>query len=538
MPDKIEVFDTTLRDGTQGEHVTLSAKDKIRIAKRLDQIGVDIIEGGWPGSNPKDQEFFERALDEEWYHTSICAFGSTRRAKYAPEDDHNLQCLLNAKTPVVSIFGKSWRLHAEVALGVTVEENLELIHSSVAYLKSHGKHVVYDAEHFFDGYKDDPEYAILTLQAALEAGANTLVLCDTNGGTLPLEIYKIVGKVADRVGAPIGIHTHNDAGCAVANSLMAIEAGARHVQGTISGIGERCGNADLCVVLADLQLKMGYHCLSDEQLAQMADLYRFVNEIANLQPVDRAPYVGRSAFAHKGGVHVSAVMKEPRAYEHITPELIGNKRRVLVSDLSGQSNIRYKAEELGITLTEKDQAKKAVTRIKELEHLGYEFEGAEASFELLIRTLQGEDHTYFELERLRVRSEDGDGEGGSRSEATLALYVGGDRGLVAAEGTGPVDAMSNALRQALGAFYPQLENVRLSDYKVRVLTPEDGTAAQVRVLMEHRDSSRRWHTVGVSNNIMDASWQALSDGLRYHLYFMEEQEKSATKPVASEQKTT
>ena len=481
MADHIEVFDTTLRDGTQGEHVTLSAKDKIRIAKRLDQIGIDIIEGGWPGSNPKDQEFFERALDEEWYHSRICAFGSTRRAQNAPEDDHNLQCLLKAQTPVVSIFGKSWRLHAEVALGVTVEENLKLIHSSVEYLKAHGKHVVYDAEHFFDGYKDDADYAILALQAALEAGADTLVLCDTNGGILPLEIYRIVGKVADRIGAPLGIHTHNDAGCAVANSLTAIEAGARHVQGTISGIGERCGNAEW------------------------------------------------RAFAHKGGVHVSAVMKEPRAYEHITPELIGNKRRVLVSDLSGQSNIRYKAEELGITLTEKDQAKRAVKRIKELEHLGYEFEGAEASFELLIRTLQGEDHTYFELERLRVRSEDGSG--GTCSEATLALDVGGKRTLVAAEGTGPVDAMSNALRQALGSFYPQLEHVRLSDYKVRVLTPEDGTAAQVRVLMEHRDKAKRWHTVGVSNNIMDASWQALSDGLRYHLYALEEHEKSLVESV-------
>ena len=522
MADKIEVFDTTLRDGTQGEHVTLSAKDKIRIAKRLDQLGVDIIEGGWPGSNPKDQEFFERAVDEEWYHAKICAFGSTRRAQFAPEDDHNLQCLLKANTPVVSIFGKSWRLHAEVALGVTVEENLDLIHSSVAFLKSHGKHVVYDAEHFFDGYKDDSEYAIHTLVAALEAGANTLVLCDTNGGTLPTEMYKIVETVAKKVKAPIGIHTHNDAGCAVANSLVAVEAGVRHVQGTISGIGERCGNADLCVVLADLQLKMGYRCLSDEQLAHMVDMYQFVNEVANLQPVDRAPYVGRSAFAHKGGVHVSAVMKEPRAYEHITPELIGNKRRVLVSDLSGQSNIRYKAEELGITLTEKDQAKRAVKRIKELEHLGYEFEGAEASFELLIRTLQGEDHSYFKLDRLRVRSEDGNA--GFCAEATLALHVNGERTLVASEGTGPVDAMSNALRQALIAFYPQLENVRLSDYKVRVLTPEAGTAAQVRVLMEHRDGAKRWHTVGVSENIMDASWQALSDGLRYHLYALEEQE--------------
>ena len=528
MADKIEVFDTTLRDGTQGEHVTLSARDKIRIAKRLDQLGVDIIEGGWPGSNPKDQEFFERAADEEWFKSQICAFGSTRRSQNPPEEDHNLQCLLKANTPVVSIFGKSWRLHAEVALGVSLKKNLELIHSSVYHLKEHQKHVVYDAEHFFDGYKDDSEYAISTLEAALDAGADTIVLCDTNGGTLPLEIYHIVGKVADRIAAPLGIHTHNDSGCAVANTLMAVEAGARHVQGTISGIGERCGNADLCVVLADLQLKMGYHCLGD-QLSSLADVYRFVHEVANLQPVDRAPYVGRSAFAHKGGVHVSAVMKEPKAYEHVAPELVGNRRRVLVSDLSGQSNIRYKAEELGIDLTEKKQAKQAVKRIKELEHLGYEFEGAEASFELLIRTLQGEDHTYFTLERLRVRSEDGNG--GTCSEATLALDVEGKRTLVAAEGTGPVDAMSNALRQALSGFYPRLNSVRLSDYKVRVLTPEDGTAAQVRVLMEHSDHAIRWHTVGVSNNIMEASWQALSDGLRYHLYSINEKQNKNVEPL-------
>ncbi len=521
MADLIEVFDTTLRDGTQGEHVTLSAKDKIRIAKRLDQLGVDIIEGGWPGSNPKDQEFFERAADEAWMRSRICAFGSTRRANNTPEEDHNLNCLLQAGTPVVSIFGKSWRLHAEVALGVSLEENLDLIYSSVAFLKAHQKHIVYDAEHFFDGFKDDPEYAISTLQRAHEGGADVIVLCDTNGGTLPLEIYHIVGKVADRIAAPLGIHTHNDAGCAVANTLMAVEAGARHVQGTISGIGERCGNADLCSVIADLQLKMGFHCVNEEQLKSLSDVYRFVHEVANLQPVERAAYVGRSAFAHKGGVHVSAVMKEPRAYEHTEPELVGNRRRVLVSDLSGQSNIRYKAEELGIELTEKDLAKQAVQRIKELEHLGYEFEGAEASFELLIRTIQGDNTTYFKLERLRVRSEDG--HGGTCSEATLALDVGGERTLVAAEGSGPVDAMSNALRKALAGFYPQLEDVRLSDYKVRVLTPEEGTAAQVRVLMEHHDSHRRWHTVGVSNNIMEASWQALSDGLRYHLYAFTEQ---------------
>ncbi len=517
MANHIELFDTTLRDGTQGEHVTMSAQDKIRIAKRLDRMGIDIIEGGWPGSNPKDQEFFSRARDEDFQHARICAFGSTRRVQFTPEEDPNLQAMLQAQTPVVSIFGKSWTLHAEVALGVTLAENVELIRSSVAYLKSHGKHIVYDAEHFFDGYKEHPAYALETLHAAAEAGASVLVLCDTNGGTLPMEVYNIVGEIVQKFDVPIGIHTHNDGACAVANTLMAVEAGARHVQGTINGIGERCGNADLCAVIADLQIKMGYDCIEPAQLGTLADMSHFVDEVANLVPVDRAAFVGRSAFAHKGGIHVSAVMKEPRAYEHITPELVGNKRRVLVSDLSGQSNVRYKAEELGIVLSEKDMARQAVQRIKELEHLGYEFEGAEASFELLLRTIKGEAAEFFALERLRVRSEDGE-DGKAFSEATLAIEVHGHRTLVAAEGSGPVDAMSNALREALVGFYPDLLDVRLADYKVRVLTPEEGTAAKVRVLIEHRSKANNgWHTVGVSNNLLDASWQALSDGIRYHL---------------------
>ena len=531
MADHIELFDTTLRDGTQGEHVSLSARDKIRIAHRLDALGIDIIEGGWPGSNPKDQEFFERAKDIQWKHARICAFGSTRRAQHIPEDDPNLRALLKAGTPVVSIFGKSWTLHAEVALGVTLEENLELIHSSVAFLKAHGKHVVYDAEHFFDGFKADAGYAFATLNAAIEGGADVLVLCDTNGGTLPSEMYNLVGKVCDRIGHPIGIHTHNDGSCAVANTLMAVEAGARHVQGTINGIGERCGNADLCAVIADLQLKMNYQCVESSELSTLAEVSRFVNEVANLDPVDRAAFVGRSAFAHKGGVHVSAVMKDPRAYEHIDPELVGNRRRVLVSDLSGQSNVRYKAEELGIELTDKGQAGKAVKRIKELEHLGYEFEGAEASFELLLRTIKGEPTDYFSLERLRVRSEDG--QGGAFSEATLAVNVSGHRTLVAAEGRGPVDAMSNALREALLGYYPELKNVRLADYKVRVLTPEEGTAAQVRVLIEHHTDEKSWNTVGVSHNILEASWQALSDGLRFHLLTLKLTGGAKARPQAS-----
>ena len=517
--ERIELFDTTLRDGTQGEHVTLSVNDKIRIAKRLDTFGIDIIEGGWPGSNPKDQEFFERACKNTWQNAKICAFGSTRRSQNTSIEDPNLQALINAETGVVSIFGKSWLLHVDRALNVSPDENLDMIRESVKWLIEQDRRVIYDAEHFFDGYKDNEEYALETLHAASEVGADVLVLCDTNGGTMPSEIRQITRHIcslmSDHV---IGIHAHNDSGVATANSIAAVEAGARHVQGTINGIGERTGNADLCTVIACLQHKLGYHCISDEQLSTLADLSQFVYEICNMLPIDRAPFVGRSAFAHKGGIHVSAVMKEPRAYEHMHPKIVGNKRRVLVSDLSGQSNVRYKAQEMGILLNEHDEARRAVQRIKELEHLGYEFQGAEASFELLLRTIQGEDTEMFKLDRLRVYSEQ-DEDGLERSEATVAVFVGEHRELAVGEGVGPVDALSRALNQALYRFYPRLEALRLADYKVRVLTPEKATAASVRVLIEHHDTNGEdiWHTVGVSPNILDASWQALTDGVRYYL---------------------
>lgn len=512
----IELFDTTLRDGTQGEHVTLSAQDKLRIARRLDAFGIDLIEGGWPGSNPKDQAFFEAGRKEEWSRAQICAFGSTRHASKRPAEDRNLQALLEADTEVVVIFGKSWTLHVTGGLEVSLDENLDMIASSVEFLREHGKRVIYDAEHFFDGYSDDSEYALQTLTAAAEAGADTLVLCDTNGGTLPTDIDQIVRTVGERFDQTLGIHAHNDAGCAVANTLTAVKAGARHVHGTVNGIGERCGNADLSAVIPGLQLKMGYHCIDEERLSSLTELANFVNDVANLDPINRSPYVGRSAFAHKGGIHVSAVMKDPRAYEHVEPERIGNKRRVLVSDLSGRSNVRYKAEEMGIELDGEREARKAVQRIKELEHLGYEFEGAEASFELLLRTIQGESTDFFTLERLRVRSEK-DGERFDCSEATIAIRVQDHTELVAAEGVGPVDALSSALKKALMGFYPQLASVRLADYKVRVLTPQEGTAASVRVLVEHQDGKHIWNTVGVSDNILEASWQALADGIRYHL---------------------
>ena len=527
--ERIELFDTTLRDGTQGEHVTLSVNDKIRIAHRLDAFGVHIIEGGWPGSNPKDQEFFERASKETWQQTDICAFGSTRRAQNISSEDPNLLALLKAETNTVSIFGKSWLLHVEKALNVTPKENLEMITSSIAWLVQNHRRVIYDAEHFFDGYKDDTGYALETLRAAAEAGADVLVLCDTNGGTMPLEIGQITEHVCSEMSNhTIGIHAHNDSGVATANTIMAVESGARHVQGTINGIGERTGNADLCTVIACLQHKLGYHCVSEEQLTTLADLSHFVYEICNMLPIDRAPFVGRSAFAHKGGIHVSAVMKEPCAYEHMAPEIVGNKRRVLVSDLSGQSNVRYKAQELGIPLNGREEARRAVQRIKELEHLGYEFQGAEASFELLLRTIKGEDTEMFRLDRLRVYSEQ-DEQGSEWSEATVAVFVGEHRELAVGEGVGPVDALSRALNQALYHFYPRLEALRLADYKVRVLTPEKATAASVRVLIEHHDTNGEdiWHTVGVSPNILDASWQALTDGVRYYLL--------RTKPVVEAQ---
>ncbi len=523
----IELFDTTLRDGSQAEHVTLSVSDKMRIAHRLDAFGIHVIEGGWPGSNPKDQEFFQEASAATWKQAQICAFGSTRRAGNTPEKDPNLQAMLASGTSVVSIFGKSWTLHVERALAVSRKENLDMIASSIGYLTNQGRRVIYDAEHFFDGYKDDPSYALKTLEEAAQAGADVLVLCDTNGGTLPSEVGRIVRAVSERFDT-IGIHPHNDSGCGVANALAAVEAGARHVQGTINGIGERVGNADLCTIVACLQAKMGYQCVPPECLAGLADLSHFVDEVANLLPLDRAPFVGRSAFAHKGGIHVSAVMKEPRAYEHLDPEVVGNKRRVLVSDLSGQSNVRYKAKELGIELNGQRETREAVKRIKTLEHLGYEFQGAEASFELLLRSIRGEQTKMFTLDRFRVHTAKGQ-RGVQWSEATVAVFVRGKRELAVAEGLGPVDALSNALHKALCVSYPRLGALRLADYKVRVLGSESATEATVRVLIEHHEAGgdRRWHTVGVSKNILDASWQALTDGICYYLLHTESSQLSA-----------
>ncbi len=518
MKKKIYTYDTTLRDGTQGEEVSFSAEDKIKIAKRLDAFGIDYIEGGWPGSNPKDMEFFEKAREIKFTHAKIAAFGSTRRAKNKVEDDANIKALLDAQTPVVTIFGQTWILHVKEALQITEEENLEIISDSVAYLKKNGKEVVYDAEHFFDGFKSDKPYAIKTLQAAQTSGADVIVLCDTNGGTMPWEVSDIVDEIKPYITAQLGIHTHNDCELGVANSLAAIQHGAMHVQGTINGYGERCGNANLCSIIPNLEIKLGCETVGAEQLKKLTDLSRYVSELANLKHRKNMAYVGESAFAHKGGVHVSAVMKTPKTYEHIEPETIGNVRRVLVSDLSGRSNVLYKAEELGLKIDDKSPAaQKIVEDLKEMEHYGYYFEDAEASFELLIKKHTGEIKKLFELERFKISIHKDSNDMEARSEAMIKVRVGDETEMTAAEGNGPVNAMDKALRKALERFYPQLKEIQLTDYKVRVLDSQNATAAKVRVLIETKNGTSSWNTVGVSSDVVDASWKALVDSITYHL---------------------
>jgi 2-isopropylmalate synthase len=518
MKKKIFTYDTTLRDGTQGEEVSFSAEDKIKIAKRLDAFGIDYIEGGWPGSNPKDMEFFEKAREINFAHAKIAAFGSTRRAKNKVEDDANIKALLDAQTPVVTIFGKTWILHVKEALQITEEENLEIISDSVAYLKKNGKEVVYDAEHFFDGFKGDKPYAIKTLQAAQSSGADVIVLCDTNGGTMPWEVSQIVDEIKPYITVTLGIHTHNDCELGVANSLAAIKQGATHAQGTINGYGERCGNANLCSIIPNLEVKFGFETVGKEQLKKLTDISRYVSELANLKHRKNAAYVGESAFAHKGGVHVSAVMRTPKTYEHIEPEVVGNVRRVLVSDLSGRSNVLYKAEELGLKIDDKSPAaQKIVEDLKEMEHYGYYFEDAEASFELLVKKHTGEIKKLFELERFKISIHKDSNDVEARSEAMIKVRVGDETEMTAAEGNGPVNAMDKALRKALERFYPQLKEIQLTDYKVRVLDSQNATAAKVRVLIETKNGTSSWNTVGVSSDVVDASWKALVDSITYHL---------------------
>lgn len=515
---KIEIYDTTLRDGSQAEDISFSVDDKLRITEKLDELGIHYIEGGWPGSNPKDMEFFKKAQKLRLKNSKVVAFGSTHRPKHKIQDDANIKALLDSNSKIITIFGKTWNFHVKEALKISLDENIDLIHDTVAYLKKKVKTVFFDAEHFFDGYKDNPKFALKCLLSAQEAGADCLVLCDTNGGTLPDTIKSVITKIMKKVNSPIGIHAHNDSDCAVANSVVAIESGASHVQGTINGLGERCGNANLCSVIPNLQVKKGMSCITDNQLMRLRDVSRFVNEIANLRHFKRQPFVGDSAFAHKAGIHVSAIRKRPETYEHIRPEVVGNSQRVLISDLAGKSNILRKAEEFGINLDPNSpQVQHIVTTLKKLENEGFQFEGAEASFELLMKKSLGLHKRFFDLIGFRTINEKRQEGEKPVSEATIMVKVGGHIEHTAATGNGPVNAIDNALRKALEKFYPALKNVRLQDYKVRVLTTGKGTSAKVRVLIESGDESQRWGTVGVSENIIEASYQALVDSIEYKL---------------------
>ncbi|MCE5324233.1 citramalate synthase [bacterium] len=518
MP-KIAIYDTTLRDGTQGEGINFSAEEKLKVARRLDDFGVAYIEGGWPGSNPKDIEFFELAKHTGFKNAKLAAFGRTRHPKYAAEDDPLLLELLKAETPVITIFGKSWDLHVRDVFRVTLDQNLEMIHDSVKFLVANGREVIFDAEHFFDGYKSDAEYALKTLEAAESAGAACLVLCDTNGGRLPSEVSQTIDIVKSRCHADIGIHAHNDSDLAVANSVAAIQHGAVHVQGTINGLGERCGNANLTTIMPIVELKLGMKCLPDGMIRKLTELSRSIDEIANRVPEDGQPFVGASAFAHKAGVHVDAMMKNPLTYEHIQPDSVGNRRRMLVSEYAGKSTIVEKAQQYDVDLTRQSpEVKSILNKVMDLEHDGYSFEEAEGSFELLLKKSLGMYRKLFDLKGFRVIIEKRGPHEEPITEATLKVAVDGEEAFTVAEGDGPVHAMDNALRLALSQFYgEELARIKLTDFKVRVINSRAATAAKVRTIIETRDSSEVWNTVGVSENIIEASWQALADGVEYGL---------------------
>ncbi|MBI3594423.1 MAG: citramalate synthase [Nitrospirae bacterium] len=519
----VEIYDTTLRDGAQAEDISFLVEDKLRITQKLDELGVHFIEGGWPGANPKDIDYFKEVKKLSLKNSTVVAFGSTRRAQNRPSKDSTLRELIRAGTPVITIFGKSWNLHVEEALNISLKKNLELISDSVAYLVSKKKRVFYDAEHFFDGYKANPEYAIKTLKKAEEAGAETIILCDTNGGTMSWEVREIFRVVDGEIRTPLGIHTHNDSETAVANALVAVELGAKQVQGTINGYGERCGNANLCSLIPNLKLKMKVECISDDQMKKLSEVSRFVSEIANLPHHKKAAYVGESAFAHKGGIHVHAVRKKSETYEHVLPQRVGNRQRFLISDYSGKSNLLQKANVYGIKISEKSkELQELLHSLKELESQGFQFEGAEGSFELLMRKAVGKHKRFFELIKFRVIVEKQMENGETVSEASIQLKVGHDMEHTVALGNGPVNALDNGLRKALEKFYPALKHVKLLDYKVRVLAATGGTRSKVRVLIESGDEQGKWGTVGVSENIIEASWQALVDSIEYKLLKEEE----------------
>lgn len=534
MTNRLWIYDTTLRDGAQREGLCLSLEDKLRIAHRLDSLGVPFIEGGWPGANPKDVQFFWRLQEEPLKQAEVVAFCSTRRPGIQVTEDEMLQPILAAGTRWVTIFGKSWDLHVTEGLKTTLSENLAMIRETVEYLRSQGRRVIYDAEHWFDGYKHNSNYALETLKAAAEAGAEWLVLCDTNGGTLPHEVTEIVRDVVEfkqrlfgEAMPQLGIHAHNDSGVAVANSLAAVQEGARMVQGTINGYGERCGNANLCTLIPNLQMKLGYECIGAQTLAQLTESSRFISEVVNLAPDDHAPFVGLSAFAHKGGIHVSAVAKNPLTYEHIEPEMVGNRRRIVISEQSGLSNVLAKAKSFGIELDRKHPTcREILQRLKDLESQGYQFEAAEASFELLMRQALGQRPGLFEIKGFQVHCHK-TAEETVNSLATVKVMVNGEDILQAAEGNGPVSALDAALRKALTNFYPAIAQFYLTDYKVRILDGGAGTSAKTRVLVESSNGLTRWTTVGVSSNILDASYQAVVEGLEYGLLLQNQDEMAS-----------
>ena len=514
---RIFTFDTTLRDGTQGENVSFSVDDKLVIAAKLDELGIDYIEGGWPGSNPKDREFFARARELRLAHARLTAFGATRFARHRVDEDPSVRALVEAGTPAVSIFGKTWDLHIHRALGISLDENLALISETVKFLKDHGKEVIYDAEHFFDGCVANVDYAMRTLEAAAEAGADVLCLCDTNGGTPTPRLAELVEAVCARFDRVIGIHPHNDSDVAVANALAAIAAGATHVQGCMNGYGERTGNVNLASVIANLELKYGHTTIGAERLSHLTSVCKFIAELANLPLRNDQPYVGKSAFAHKGGIHVAAVLKDPRTYEHIVPELVGNQQRVLVSDLAGRGNITYKMKERGLADRLDETARRALLeRVKQLEYEGYELEAAEGTFELLVREAVTPGLHFFDVEGYEVAMQS-NGEGRSQATATVRVRGRDGRHESTETGHGPFNALHVCLRKCLSQLYPQIADVRLTDYKVRVLDSYKGTAAKVRVLIEWSDHKSSWSTVGVSDNVIEASWHALVDAIRLEL---------------------
>ncbi len=511
----VTLYDTTLRDGTQGTGISFSVLDKIRVAEKLDAFGFDYIEGGWPGSNPKDAAFFDEASRRTWKNAKIAAFGMTRRGRMAVEDDTQVRMLLEAKTPVVTIVGKTWPLHVTEVFGVSLEENLAMIADTVAFLKGHGREVIYDAEHFFDSFREDETYSLATIQAARDAGADLVVLCDTNGGCLPEFVAGVTGKAMRHLGVPVGIHTHNDSGLGVANALAAIQVGASQVQGTINGYGERVGNCNLTTVIPTLQLKLGMEVVPD--LTRLQEVSAFVDELANVPRDIRAPYIGAAAFTHKGGLHVHAVQKLARTYEHVDPTLVGNHQTIVISDMSGQSNILMRAQALGLPLEKgSPQVATILRQIKDAEAEGYEYEAAEGSFELLLRRALGQYQPLFDLKEYHCHYRRSGRDGSDPCEATVKLLVDGVPEYTVAEGDGPVDALDAALRKAMRPFYPWIDDVRLADYKVRIVDGARGTAARTRVLVVSSNGQETWGTVGVSDNIIDASWRALTDSFEFY----------------------